>query len=178
MSDDLVKRLRDEHLAMTRTEAADRIEQLERDLKTVLDREAATYARHDAKSEKLEREKREAALDALAAMGQAQEAYEAQLKAEAKVEKLEQEHVLDAKLLADTQALLDKAVVALREASSFLWHMTNAIDDEDYKGPHDGFNVPLVCHVQPYHDLHVEQLKTQAEKVDATLAEIEGKKDE
>lgn len=77
------------------------------------------------------------------------------------------------------EARLDKAVVALREASSFLWHMTNAIDDEDYKGPHDGFNVPLVCHVQPYHDLHVEQLKTQAEKVDATLAEIEGgKKDE
>ncbi len=31
----------------------------------------------------LERERREAALDALAAMGQAQEAYEAQLKAEA-----------------------------------------------------------------------------------------------
>lgn len=72
----------------------------------------------------------------------------------------------------EAEALLDKAVEALREASSFLWHMTNAIDDEDYKGPHDGFNVPLVCHVQPYHDLHVEQLKTQAEKVDATLAEI------
>lgn len=174
-----------------------------------------------ARVEWLERERREAALDALAAMGQAQEAYEAQLKAEAKVEALERERVLDAKLLADTQALLDtaleavidaklaaeakvqaleaerdaalaaleesgrkrgetlalldKAVVAMREASSFLWHMTNAIDDEDYKGPHDGFNVPLVCHVQPYHDLHVEQLKTQAEKVDAVLAEIEGR---
>ncbi|CAB4138365.1 hypothetical protein UFOVP330_16 [uncultured Caudovirales phage] len=77
------------------------------------------------------------------------------------------------------EARLDKAMAALREASSFLWHMTNAIDDEDYKGPHDGFNVPLVCHVQPYHDLHVEQLKTQAENVNAVLAEIEGgKRDE
>ena len=74
------------------------------------------------------------------------------------------------------EAKLAKAVVALRETSSFLWHMTNAIDDEDYKGTHDGFNVPLVCHVQLYHDLHVEQLKTQAEKVNATLAEIEGGK--
>jgi hypothetical protein len=79
MTDDLVKRLRDERLAMTRTEAADRIEQLERDLKTVLDREAATYARHDAK-----------------------------------IEKLEREAILDAKLLADTQALLDNAVDALK----------------------------------------------------------------
>jgi hypothetical protein len=96
----------------------------------------------------------------------------------ARIEWLERERVLDAKLLAGTQALLDKALEVLRESSSFLWHMTNAIDDEDYKGPHDGFNVPLVCHVQPYHDLHVEQLKTQAEKVDATLADIEGKKDE
>ena len=32
MTDDLVKRLRDEHLAMTRNEAADRIEALERKL--------------------------------------------------------------------------------------------------------------------------------------------------
>ena len=75
--------------------------------------------------------------------------------------------------MADLEARLAKAVEALRAASSFLWHMTNAIDDEDYKGPHEGFNVPLVCHVQPYHDLHVEQLKTQAEKVDAVLTEIE-----
>jgi hypothetical protein len=37
----------------------------------------------------LAREKREAALDALAAAGQAQEAYEAQLKAEAKLAKAE-----------------------------------------------------------------------------------------
>ncbi len=78
MTDDLVKRLR-ERGGRTPTAAADRIEQLERDLKTVLDREAATYARHDAKSEKLEREA-----------------------------------VLDAKLLADTQALLDKAVARVK----------------------------------------------------------------
>jgi hypothetical protein len=38
-----------------------------------------------ARIEELERERREAALDALAAMGQAQGAYEAQLKAEATV---------------------------------------------------------------------------------------------
>jgi hypothetical protein len=31
MSDDLIKRLRDEHLPMTRNEVADRIEQLERE---------------------------------------------------------------------------------------------------------------------------------------------------
>jgi hypothetical protein len=70
-----------------------------------------------ARIEALERERREAALDALAAMGQAQEAYEAQLKAEAKVEQLEREAILDAKLLADAQDLLDKAEVVMREAA-------------------------------------------------------------
>ncbi|CAB4138363.1 hypothetical protein UFOVP330_15 [uncultured Caudovirales phage] len=69
-----------------------------------------------ARIEALERERREAALDALAAMGQAQEAYEAQLKAEAKVEQLEREAILDAKLLADTQALLDTALEAVIDA--------------------------------------------------------------
>jgi hypothetical protein len=66
-TDDLVKRLRDEHLAMTRTEAADRIEQLERE------RDGARKAN------------REMVLEVLAASGQAQEAYEAQLAAEATV---------------------------------------------------------------------------------------------
>lgn len=36
------------------TDAEDRIEELERQLKTVLDREAATYARHDTKMEDIE----------------------------------------------------------------------------------------------------------------------------
>ena len=91
---------------------------------------------------------------------------------EQKVDEVERRRVKWMNKSDDAEARLDKAMAALREASSFLWHMTNAIDDEDYKGPHDGFNVPLVCHVQPYHDLHVKQLKTQAENVDATLAEI------
>ena len=54
MSDDLVKRLREYGHVGTVLEAADRIEELERQLKTVLDREAATYARHDAKMEAIE----------------------------------------------------------------------------------------------------------------------------
>lgn len=66
MTNDLVKRLRraDEYepLGHDGWEAADRIEQLEK-------------------------EKREAALDAIAALGQAQDAYEAQLGAEAKLAK-------------------------------------------------------------------------------------------
>lgn len=45
------------HIALT--DAEDRIEELERQLKTVLDREAATHARHDAKMEALERERDE-----------------------------------------------------------------------------------------------------------------------
>jgi hypothetical protein len=60
MTDNLVKRLRDlaeEWLEMCDdiheplTEAADRIEGLEAQLKTVLDREAETHRRHDAKIE-------------------------------------------------------------------------------------------------------------------------------
>jgi recombination DNA repair RAD52 pathway protein len=94
-----------------------------------------------ARIEQLEREKREAALDALAAMGQAQEAYEAQLKAEARIEELEQEverriepeqvekliemaEPIMAELYAaecayrkEAEALLDKAVVALQVLS-------------------------------------------------------------
>ena len=134
MADDLVKRLRvpdpccEEH--HTQNEAADRIQQLERERETLVQA-------HDAMVETLRESGRKRIV---------------------------------------SEARLDKAVMALRETSSFLWHMTNAIDDEDYKGPHDGFNVPLVCHVQPYHDLHVKQLKTQAENVDAVLAEIEGGK--
>jgi hypothetical protein len=76
MTDDLVKRLRvpnpccEEH--HTQNEAADRIEALERERdNAVINRAAWELAA------------REAALDALAAAGQAQEAYEAQLKAEA-----------------------------------------------------------------------------------------------
>ncbi|MEY4863771.1 MAG: hypothetical protein RLZ51_1866 [Pseudomonadota bacterium] len=73
------------------------------------------------RAEAAEAKAREAALDALAAAGQAQEAYEAQLKAEAKVEAVEAER--DAAIAAleesgrkrgETLALLDKAVVALR----------------------------------------------------------------
>ncbi len=37
-----------------------------------------------------------------------------------RIEQLERERVLDAKLLADTQALLDKAVVAMRKAADGL----------------------------------------------------------
>ena len=103
MSDDLVKRLReaadDEH-----DWAVDQDFWHEEILREAADR-----------IEELEREKREAALDALAAMGQAQEAYEAQLKAEACAEVLEREAILDAKLLADTQALLDTAVEFIQE---------------------------------------------------------------
>ncbi len=104
MADDLVKRLRS--LADCDSRAG---EPLGRAM-----REAA------ARIEQLEREKREAALDALAAMGQAQEAYEAQLKAEACAEVLEREAILDAKLLADTQALLDTALEVLRECHDAL----------------------------------------------------------
>lgn len=57
-----------------------------------------------ARIEWLEREKREAALDAIAAMGQAQEAYEAQLKAEAK--------------LAEVEAERDAAIAALPAVSA------------------------------------------------------------
>ncbi len=62
MSDDLLELLRRGPEYIYRYvdadhKAADRIEQLERDLKTVLDREAATYERHDAKVEALERER-------------------------------------------------------------------------------------------------------------------------
>lgn len=62
MTDDLVKFLRTSTSAALNKAAADRIEALER-------------------------EKREAALDALAAHGQAHDAYEAQLKAEARLVK-------------------------------------------------------------------------------------------
>jgi hypothetical protein len=60
MTDDLVKRIRDlaeewhemcDDIHEPLTEAASRIEDLEAQLKTVLDREAETHRRHDAKVE-------------------------------------------------------------------------------------------------------------------------------
>lgn len=97
MADDLVRRLREldtwVETAHTPVEAADRIEALER-------------------------ERREAALDALAAMGQAQEAYEAQLKAEATV----------ATLTAQMEALRGAAEEVLRisDRDHQAWHRLRA----------------------------------------------------
>jgi hypothetical protein len=58
MTDDLVKRLRmaDEYLPLGHDgwEAADRIDELEVSLQAVLNREAATTARYDAKTDELE----------------------------------------------------------------------------------------------------------------------------
>jgi 5'-deoxynucleotidase YfbR-like HD superfamily hydrolase len=53
MSDDLVKRLLDWPSVYAR-QAADRIDELEAQLKTVLDRETAAIARYDAKMEAAE----------------------------------------------------------------------------------------------------------------------------
>lgn len=98
MTDDLVRRLREldtwVETAHTPVEAADRIEALER-------------------------ERREAALDALAAMGQAQEAYEAQLKAEAKVEQLERERDEWKSRHFKMRDDRDKAKIAARNYSEF-----------------------------------------------------------
>jgi hypothetical protein len=58
MSDDLVKRLRDpstsSEASTARHQAADRIDELEVSLQAVLNREAATTARYDAKTDELE----------------------------------------------------------------------------------------------------------------------------
>ncbi len=98
MTDDLVKRLRDfdphnMHEWEAVDLAADRIEALER-------------------------EKREAALDTIAAMGQSQEAYEAQLKAEATV----------ATLTAQMEALRGAAEEVLRisDRDHQAWHRLRA----------------------------------------------------
>jgi hypothetical protein len=106
MTDDLVKRLREryfrkgyeteteakERRQKEREEAADRIEQLEQRLEATKDKAEA------------------AILDLMADRD----------RAEARVEVLVREAILDAKLLADTQALLDKAVVALRDCADLL----------------------------------------------------------
>jgi hypothetical protein len=58
MTDDLVKRLRDpstsSEASTARHQAADRIDELEVSLQAVLNREAATTARYDAKTDELE----------------------------------------------------------------------------------------------------------------------------
>lgn len=152
MTDDLVKRLREldtwVETAHTPVEAADRIEALER-------------------------EKREAALDAIAAMGQAQEAYEAQLKAEAKVEALERERDkarkyrdayaecdrIGTQAVRDLEARLDKAVVALRVLIDHAHNCEKELTEELHHADFCGESLPLT-------------------KARAVLAEIEGKKNE
>ena len=153
MTDDLVKRLRvpdpccEEH--HTQNEAADRIEWLER-------------------------ERFETALDAFAAMGQAQEAYEAQLKAEAKVEALERERDkarkyrdayaecdrIGTQAVRDLEARLDKAVVALRGLIDHAHNCEKELTEELHHADFCGESLPLT-------------------KARAVLAEIEGgKKDD
>jgi hypothetical protein len=76
------------------------------DTQALLDKAEVVMREAADRIQQLEREKREAALDALAAHGQAHDAYEAQLKAEAE--------------LAECKARLGKAVEALGKAREIL----------------------------------------------------------
>ena len=90
MTDDLVKRLRLGACALEIEQAADRIEVLDdiirHDRERIVELVSMVNSK-DARIEELEADLRRSALNYIAAHGQAAEAYQAQLKAEAKLAK-------------------------------------------------------------------------------------------
>lgn len=117
---------------------------------------------------------------------------------QARIEALEREAVLDAKLLADTQALLDAALEAvidaklvaeaqiaaltarvegltgaLRKAEQDFYEAANRFQDEDYEGPHEKFTVNVVCHIKPYFDMNMKHLRDSAAAARAALSTTE-----
>jgi len=104
----------------------------------------------------LQAQVREMALDVLAASGQAQEAYQAQLAAEAQI----------AALTARVEGLTG----ALRKAEQDFYEAANRFQDEDYEGPHEKFTVNVVCHIKPYFDMNMKHLRDSAAAARAALS--------
>lgn len=118
MADDLVKRLRDfdphnMHEWEAVDLAADRIEQLERDLKEDALKQALAEL-GDVVRCRCDEAYRDRGLHDPQCQCDSMDAVRVVI---ARIDWLERERVLDAKLLADTQALLDKAEVVMREAA-------------------------------------------------------------
>jgi hypothetical protein len=156
MGDDLVERLREPcfergldelWIDAQRIEAADRIEELEAKYPpnwvTAQEYYKKRADKAEVKNAELEAKLREAALSELSALGQASDAYTAQLDAEAKLSALSERHEKALMLGADSRAKLKKAVEALRELIDHTHNCEKELTEKLHNVDFCGESMPL-----------------------------------